>query len=126
MNVQKVGSYLLTILILLNLIGLMSADAQGNIGNAVCQIVVIVQTVMGAAMLVLIVLAAIVYAAGQVMGAETRARANVWATSMFVGAVVGALIYIVVPVFLSYLLYGDTSLTASGCSGGTNGIPALQ
>jgi len=118
MNVQKVGSYLLTMLILLNLVGIVSSDAGSTIGIAICKIVEIVKTVMGAAMLVLIVLAAIVYAAGQVMGAETRARANVWATSMFVGAVVGALIYIVVPVFLSYLLYNnDASLTPSKCTG---------
>ena len=91
-------------LVLLNLIGGLSAGPATSISFAICEIVKIVKAVMGAAMLVLIVLAAIVYAVGQVMGAETRARANVWATSMFVGAVVGALIYIVVPVFLNALL----------------------
>ena len=33
-----------------------------------------------------IVLAGVIYAAGQMMGAETRARANVWATACIGGA----------------------------------------
>ena len=78
-----------------------------NIHNAVCVIVDLVKSSMGAVFLVLIVLAAIVYAAGQVMGAETRARANVWATSMFVGAIIGGLIFLIVPLFLSQLLGQD-------------------
>ncbi len=33
-----------------------------------------------------------VYAAGQIMGAETRARANVWSTAMLVGGIIGLVI----------------------------------
>ncbi|MDD5023397.1 MAG: hypothetical protein PHU63_04475, partial [Candidatus ainarchaeum sp.] len=65
--------------------------------------------------LILVVLAAIIYAAGQVLGAETRARANVWATSMFVGAVIGGLIYLVVPVFLGALLGGSAEDITGKC-----------
>ncbi len=42
--------------------------------------------------LVMIVLAGLVYAAGQVMGAEMRSRASVWATSLLVGAIIGLVI----------------------------------
>ncbi|MBI2080063.1 hypothetical protein HYT84_04825, partial [Candidatus Micrarchaeota archaeon] len=58
--------------------------------------------------LLLVVLAAIVYAVGQVMGAETRARASVWATAMFTGAIVGALIYILMPFVLQLLIGGSS------------------
>ena len=126
MNVQKVGSYFLIVILFFSFVGVVSTAGTSSkegtqIKSAICEIVKIVKAVMGAAMLVLIVLAAIVYAAGQVMGAETRARANVWATSMFVGAVVGALIYIVVPVFLGALLPDANIDTAcGGAQGGTS------
>ncbi|MFA5049780.1 MAG: hypothetical protein WC501_02120, partial [Candidatus Micrarchaeia archaeon] len=70
---------------------------------------------MGAVMLILIVMAAIIYAAGQVMGAETRARANVWATSMFLGAIIGGLIYLVVPVFIEKIMGYDSGWTKTMC-----------
>ena len=43
---------------------------------------------------VLVVLAGLTYAIGQIMGAETRARANVWATGLLSGAIVSAVIYV--------------------------------
>ena len=47
------------------------------------------------------VVAGIIYAAGQIMGAETRARANVWATAALTGALIGVLIYAVAPSVLT-------------------------
>lgn len=109
MNIRKFGSYFLSALILLNLVGmcLAAGETATTIQAAICAIVNIVKMVMGAVMLILVVLAAIIYAAGQVLGAETRARANVWATSMFVGAIIGGLIYLIIPVFLTELLGED-------------------
>jgi uncharacterized membrane protein len=51
--------------------------------------------------MVMIIFAGVVYAAGQMMGAETRARANVWATAALTGALIGVLIYAIAPPFLS-------------------------
>lgn len=48
-----------------------------------------IQNIVPVVALVMIVLAGLVYAAGQVMGAEMRSRANVWATSLLVGAIIG-------------------------------------
>ncbi|MFA5049779.1 MAG: hypothetical protein WC501_02115 [Candidatus Micrarchaeia archaeon] len=115
------------LIIFLILVGLISSvptapdiDVTANpeatqIKNAICEIVNIVETVMGAVMLILIVMAAIIYAAGQVMGAETRARANVWATSMFLGAIIGGLIYLVVPVFINALGIGGMTDVHTQC-----------
>ncbi|MEM4335590.1 MAG: hypothetical protein QXY61_01165 [Candidatus Anstonellales archaeon] len=52
---------------------------------------------------VLIIFAAVIFAAGQVMGAETRARANVWATAMLTGALIGLAVAILVPWFLDVI-----------------------
>ena len=75
-----------------------------QIATGICELYNTVQIVLGAVIFVLIVVAAIVYAAGQIMGAETRARASVWATSMIVGAVIGIIIYVLVPAILGAML----------------------
>ena len=50
--------------------------------------------------MLMILLAAVIYATGQMMGAETRARANVWATSCLTGALIGIIIASVAPIVL--------------------------
>jgi len=52
---------------------------------------------------VLIIFSAVIFAAGQVMGAETRARANVWATAMLTGALIGFAVAIIVPWFIKMM-----------------------
>jgi hypothetical protein len=56
--------------------------------------------------LVLLVLAALAYIVGQMYGAETRARATVWAGGLLSGAFVALIIYVVV-----FQLIGQLSLT---------------
>lgn len=46
--------------------------------------------------LLFLVLSALTYAMGQAFGAETRARATVWATGLLSGAMVAALLYILI------------------------------
>lgn len=55
----------------------------------------IAEMALVALIFIFLVLAALVYAAGQVLGAQTRARASVWATGLLSGAVVAAIIYVV-------------------------------
>ena len=69
------------------------------------------QLVPVAAML-MVLLAAVIYATGQMMGAETRARANVWATSCLTGALIGILISVIAPAVLSTIA-GGTTITCS-------------
>ncbi|PIT84138.1 hypothetical protein COU37_05120 [Candidatus Micrarchaeota archaeon CG10_big_fil_rev_8_21_14_0_10_45_29] len=57
--------------------------------------------------MLLVIGAGIVYSAGQLMGAETRARANVWATTMIVGAIIGILIVVAAPPIINTLGAGD-------------------
>jgi Na+-driven multidrug efflux pump len=62
--------------------------------------------------MVLVVLAGATYAIGQILGAETRARAAVWATAMLTGAVIGIVIYIIMPPLLKILLPTNAGGTA--------------
>ncbi len=64
--------------------------------------------------MLMIVIAGVIYAVGQMMGAETRARANVWATAALVGAVIAILIVVIAPPVLD-MIYN----TGSGVSGAT-------
>ncbi|MCX8197777.1 MAG: hypothetical protein N3F07_01080 [Candidatus Micrarchaeota archaeon] len=52
------------------------------------------------AAMLMILLASVIYSTGQMMGAETRARANVWATSCLTGALIGILISVIAPAVL--------------------------
>jgi hypothetical protein len=108
-RLYKAGRYLPLMILMLSLISVAFAQnqAQNNIRSALQTLCFISQTVMGAAVMVLIVLAGVTYAIGQILGAETRARATVWATAMLTGAVIGAIIYLVGPAILAILFgYG--------------------
>ena len=63
------------------------------------------QLVPIAAML-MVLLSAVIYATGQMMGAETRARANVWSTSCLTGALIGILISVIAPAVLGTIANG--------------------
>jgi len=52
----------------------------------------------------MLVLAGVIYAGGQMMGSETRARTTVWATACLTGALIGILIVVIAPPILDALL----------------------
>ncbi len=56
--------------------------------------------------LLLVFSAGVVYAAGQVGGAETRAKAQGYATAMVIGAFIGIVLSIILPAFLR-AIYGS-------------------
>ena len=64
-----------------------------------------VVSLMPAICLLLIMVAGVVYAGGQVGGAETRAKAQGWATTMVIGAVIGIMLSIILPAFIK-AIYG--------------------
>lgn len=65
------------------------------------------------AAMLMVLLASVIYATGQMMGAETRARANVWATSCLTGAIIGLLITSIAPTILGALLGQPGAITCS-------------
>jgi hypothetical protein len=66
--------------------------------------------------MLLIIIAAVIYASGQIMGAETRARANVWSTAAATGAVMAVLISLVAPPILSVMYGSEVRCTAQTCN----------
>ena len=70
--------------------------------------------------MLLVILAAAVYAIGQILGAETRARASVWATAMLTGAIIGIVIYLILPPLIETML-GQEIDCGTGTGGSTVG-----
>ncbi len=110
--INSIGKYLLLAILVLNLVSVSNAQAS-NIVTAMKGLCSTVQQFLGIAAMMLIVLAGVVYAAGQVLGAETRARASVWATAMLTGAVIGILIYLIVPTVIGTLVQGTGASVAN-------------
>jgi hypothetical protein len=74
---------------------------QGQITNTdistlILQLVGLAQLSLMGVIAIFLVLAAGVYVMGQVLGAETRARATGWATALLTGAIIAAVLYMLV------------------------------
>jgi len=114
MKLGIIGRYLIMGIFLLSFAGVTFATATDgggaeNIAIALGSLCNLMRQIMAVALVLMIIMAALVYAAGQVMGAETRARASVWATAMFTGALIAAAIYIIVPYVISAIITGTAS-----------------
>ncbi len=93
-----------------------AADPLSNVNNAVNNLCYGLKTLLPIAAMMAIVLAGVIYAAGQMMGAETRARANVWATAALTGALIAILMAVVAPAVLATIYPSGNINIASQCT----------
>jgi len=77
-----------------------------NVILAVSQLCADLTSLLPTVGMLMVVVGAVVYASGQITGAETRARANTWATASLVGAVMAMVISAVTPPVLSAIYSG--------------------
>jgi hypothetical protein len=112
---NKIGKYFLVFILIVNMAGL--SFAQQSIIDAMSSLCETASTLLATGAMLLIILAAAVYAIGQIVGAETRARASVWATAMITGALIGIVIYLVVPNLISFMMKGQ-ALAGERCAFG--------
>jgi hypothetical protein len=110
-KINTIGKYLILTILVLNLFSVSYATA--GLSNALKALCSMSQQFLGIAVMILIVLAGTIYAVGQILGAETRARAAVWATAMLTGAIIGVIIYIVTPAIVKLLVPNMTGMTGS-------------
>ena len=104
-RISAIGRYLAVFVVISGLLpAIFAADATSGLTAAISGLCSLSQTVLGGIVMLLIVLAGATYAIGQVLGAETRARASVWATAMLTGAIIGAVIFIVAPYVLDMMV----------------------
>lgn len=106
----KYGKVAGIILLVFGLVSVAFATDPGeNLRNAFGSLCKSSLSILAVASIIMIVLAALVYALGQMLGAETRARATVWATAMFTGAIIAAIIYVIAPWVISMIMTGQGS-----------------
>ena len=82
-----------------------AVSGLSQVTSAMSQLCTGLTQMLPVAAMLMIILAGVIYAAGQMMGAETRARANVWATACLTGALMAILISVVAPSVIQ-MIYG--------------------
>ena len=82
------------------------ASVLGTVQDAVSQMCTNLKSLLPVTAMMMLILGGVIYAAGQMMGAETRARANVWATACLTGALIAILIVVVAQPVLQ-TIYGN-------------------
>ena len=87
----------------------------GNVGGAIIALCSGLKDLLPVAAMLMIILAGVIYASGQMMGAETRARANVWATACLTGALIAILIVVVAPPVMDAIYGPGSAISQSGC-----------
>ncbi len=80
-----------------------------TVNDSVFQLCFALKTLLPVIAMLMVIVAAVIYAAGQMMGAETRARAVVWATASVVGALIAILIVVIAPAVLTAILGQDVA-----------------
>jgi len=83
--------------------GAFAVSGLTAVSCAISSLCVGLRDMLPVAAMLMIILAGVIYAAGQMMGAETRARANVWATACLTGALIAILIAVVAPSVLGMI-----------------------
>ena len=112
---MKFGKAMLTVFTLALLAGFAFADPTSALKDALSQLCSGLNTLVPVAAMLMVLLASVIYATGQMMGAETRARANVWATACLTGALIAILIAVVAPSVLN-MISPSTAFTSGACT----------
>ncbi|MFA4983406.1 MAG: hypothetical protein WC588_04280 [Candidatus Micrarchaeia archaeon] len=92
-----------------------AATGIGQLNTAVSDLCCQLMSLLPVVAMLMIVIAGVIYAAGQMMGAETRARANVWATAALTGALIAVLIFAIAPSVLNSIWGGSTAIDQDIC-----------
>jgi len=103
-KINRFGSCLLPVILLLTFASVsLAAEGVSGITSALTQLCQTAKSLLLIGTMLMVIMAAVIYSVGQILGAETRARASVWATAMMTGAIIGIVIYVVVPWVLNMI-----------------------
>ena len=92
------------------LLGMGFAFATEQISTAISNLTGFFCTIIPALMLVAFILAALIYAAGQMASADQRARFHGWATNLLIGGLICGVIYVLAP-WIIETVFGMTAVT---------------
>jgi len=108
---KKIGIFAVLVLVS----GIFAVSGLSAVQSAMNSLCVGLRDMLPVAAMLMIILAGVIYAAGQMMGAETRARANVWATAALTGALIAILIAVVAPSVLNMIYDGNSTTNSVKC-----------
>jgi len=86
-----------------------------RIRDALCGFQTLVYTILPTLALIMFLFAGLAYAAGQVFGAEMRAKAQGWAMSLLVGGILGIFIAVLAPILVQIFVSMSGSMTYTPC-----------
>ena len=99
---RKIGIFIIMAVMVASLFATITTTTMlGGVKDAMSQLCSGLTQMLPVVAMLMIILAGVIYAAGQMMGAETRARTNVWATAALTGALMAILISVVAPSVLN-------------------------
>ena len=122
------AKHLFSFFLLLNLLAasIISSGSGQNLKTSLKDLCKFLYSIVGSLAIVMVALSSIAYAAGQMLGAEMRARAVLWSHSLLSGAVIGILMVLLIPPLLAIML-GMSGFDANNCefygSGGASSGP---
>jgi len=99
---RKLGIFIV-LAVLVSSVFAATVSGLSQVTSAISSLCYGLTTMLPVAAMLMIILAGVIYAAGQMMGAETRARTNVWATACLTGALMAILIAVVAPSVLNMI-----------------------
>ena len=86
-----------------------------TIAAALCDFQVLVYTILPTLALIMFLFAGLAYAAGQVFGAEMRAKAQGWSMSLLVGGIIGIFIAVLAPILVQIFVNMSGTMTYVAC-----------
>jgi hypothetical protein len=104
---------LIALALAVGIVSAQNASLLTGVQSAMSSLCGSLRALLPVAGMLMIMVAGVIYASGQIMGAETRARANVWATAALTGALIAILIAVVAPPVLQ-VIYQPNGGTAWG------------
>jgi uncharacterized protein YacL len=90
-------------------------SVASQLAMQICTIRYLIYGLLPTVALVMFLLAGLVYAAGQAFGAETKAKAQGWAMSLLVGAIIGIVLVVLAPALLSVFVSNTAMQAFNSC-----------
>ena len=107
---------LLLALALVVAVGVAGTDATQNIKSVVTEFRNLFCNLVPVAIMLAVAAAAVIYAGGQMLGAEQRAKTASWAAGLMTFAIVAGLVYVLVPWIIETIAAGTNLATAVNCN----------
>lgn len=89
--------------------------AQGNLANTLSETCTFLYDVVGSIAFIMILLSSISYGISQVLPADPRAKVLVYGQNLFVGAILGIILLLIIPEIITVLI-GARSFNPQNCT----------